>query len=78
MFKPNERQKEIIRFLTNFPGLYTVSDIAQAIDRPLSTSLRTDVNVLLAAGKIARQVVSSDSNRLAWGYAIVEVLPELL
>lgn len=77
MFTPNERQVAILRFLERNVGLYSALDIAQAIGCNLSTALRTDLNILLAAGMIARQPVSSDANRLAWGYTLSKHLQEL-
>lgn len=61
-------QNEIERFLKAFPGLYTVSMIAEAIDRRPTTSLRTALNILVASGKVGKQTVVTDGNRLAWGY----------
>lgn len=76
MFKPNERQVAILRFLSNNEGLYSALDISQAIGCRLTTALRTDLNILIAVGQIKRQPVSSDNNRLAWGYAAAYRLPE--
>jgi len=78
MYKPNARQEEILRFFVHFDGLFTVADLAAALDRPLTTSLRTDINLLLAAGLVVRQVVSGDTNKLAWGYTIPSKAPALV
>lgn len=77
MFRPNERQCAILAFLDHHEGLYSAVDISQAIGSNLSTAFRTDLNILLAAGRILRQPVSSDANRLAWGYTIAHRMPPL-
>lgn len=68
----------VLNFLINYPGLYTVSDIASAIERPANTNLRNALALLVAEGKVNRQPVFSDNYRLAFGYALAEHAPKLL
>lgn len=70
-------QEEIIRFLDKYPGLYTVSMIAEAIDRRPTTALRTALNMLVASGVVSKQTVITDDNRLAWGYVLSECAPKM-
>jgi len=68
----------VLNFLINYPGLYTVTDIAEAIGRAPNTNLRMALALLVAEGKVNRQPVYSDTMRLAFGYCLAEVGPKLL
>lgn len=67
----------VLNFLINYPGLFTVTDIAAALDRPANTNLRTALALLVAEGKVVRQPVFSDNYRLAFGYTLAENAPKM-
>lgn len=73
-----ELKTEVLRFLRNYPGLYTVNMIGEAIDRNPTTALRTAINLLVASGEVVKQSVVTDAQRLAWGYVYHEYAPTML